>query len=637
MKTIFLGRRCIALAAVLMMALAVPIFGNTGNQSRTSGTAVTILFSHDMHSHAEKFPQIRTLYVEREQAGKAPLLIDAGDFSMGTPYQTIFTQTASELRMMGAVGYEVVTLGNHEFDYRSQGLSAMLEAAMASGDPLPQMVISNIDWEGTLADSSLKENGQRLKENLEKYGAQEYTLVERQGMTIAIFGIFGEESASYAPESGTLFLDSVSQAQKTVDRIREEADPDVIICLSHSGTHDENPDQSWDEILGKEVKGIDVIVSGHSHSYLQEPLRVGDTTVVSCGQYNDYLGELTLQVTDGAVSVSGYQLLPLDDTVPADPEILALTQTYREQVDALFFQPEGFTWDGVLTQNSIAFTPIDTFGDVQGADSLGNLIADSYVYAVEQAEGDAYETVDVAVAPAGVIRGSFDQGPITAADAYNALSLGSGKDGKPGYPLVSVYLTGEELKLIAEIDISVSPLMGPARLYNSGLVYAYNPHRTLLNKTYDVRLDRGDGGYEELVPDRLYRVVTDLYTAQMLSTVNDISYGLLSLVPKDKEGEPVVNPEDQIIYRPDGTELKEWYGLASYLASFPDGQVPDRYATGENRKVEVNSWNPIQLVKQPNKFFFIIWGILLSLLLVIVLLVRWIRRRIRRRRLRRAG
>lgn len=109
----------------------------------------------------------------------------------------------------------------------------------------------------------------------------------------------------------------------------------------------------------------------------------------------------------------------------------------------------------------------------------------------------------------------------------------------PGYPLISVYLTGKELKTAAEIDASVSDFMTTARLYSSGLNFTYNPNRMILNKVTDVYLDDGNGGRIELEDDKLYRVVADLYSGQMLSAVTDMSYGLLSLVPKYADGTPI--------------------------------------------------------------------------------------------------
>ncbi len=607
--------------AVICMVLTLAVPAVTWADEKDQKDAISIVFSHDMHSHLEKFGKIKTVVDETKAANDRTFVLDAGDFSMGTPYQTIFKQEASELRMMGFVGYDATTLGNHEFDYRSKGLTAMLTTAVDSGDPLPKMLISNIDWEKTLAEEELANDGQALKAALEVYGAQqEYTILERGGVRIAVFGIFGKESASYAPESGTYFKDPVETAAAVVEKIQKEEEVDLIVCLSHSGTSDD-PENSEDEILAREVEGIDLIISGHSHTELPEPIVIGDTVVASAGQYNDNLGTLTFTKADGSYQLSHYELVALDDSIEDDEETLERTDQFKKMVDEQYFNLYGYSWDQKLLDNPVAFTPIDSFGAVQGEDTLGSLIADSYKYGVEEAEGDAYVLVDVAVAPSGVIRGSFAKGPVTAADAFNALSLGTGADGVAGYPLVSVYLTGAELKLAAEIDISVSEIMSPARLYFSGLNYTYNPNRLILNRAYDILVEDEEGNLSEPEDDKLYRVVADLYSAQMLGTVNSMSYGLLSVVPKDEDGNEITDYEEHIIYRQDGSELKEWYALAGYLESMDGEEITEKYAQTEGRKILEDSRSLGDLLKKPNRFFWMITGAAVLLVAVIALLI----------------
>ena len=199
----------------------------------------------------------------------------------------------------------------------------------------------------------------------------------------------------------------------------------------------------------------------------------------------------------------------------------------------------------------------------------------------------------------------------------------------PGYPLISVYLTGAELKTVAEIDATVSDLMTTARLYTDGLYWAYNPNRMLLNKATDVFLVNGNEERVELEDDKLYRVVTDFYSSQMLGGVTDMSYGLLSIVPKFADGTPIENYEDAIIMNGD-QELKAWVAIAEYMKSFEDTDgdkipnIPAKYGTMEGRKVVEDSKNIGDLLKNPNKFFFMIIGIVLlviALLVVIIVLI----------------
>lgn len=609
---------CIMITILVCMSIPVTVFGAAKDESSDT---ISIIFSHDMHSHLEKFGKIKTVIDTKLKENDATFVLDGGDIAMGTPYQTVFDTEASEIRLMGAVGYDATTLGNHEFDFRSAGLTKMLKKAAASKDPLPQLVISNIDWESTLADDELAADGEKLKAALEKFGAKKYTVLEKGGVKIAVFGIFGKESASYAPESGTLFLDPVETARDVVEEIKAHEKVDMIVCLSHSGTYADNPEGSEDEILANSVDGIDLIVSGHSHTYLDEPLIENGTVIASCGQYNDNIGEITFKKSGKGYAFDTYKLQPLDNTVKSDAKTDLKIAKFKGKVDEKYFSKYGFKWNQVLAKNTIDFTPIDKFGLDHTEDTLGNLIADSYIYGIKSAEGKDYEPVAVSVVPAGVVRESFDKGKITTADAFNVLSLGVGADGTPGYPLVSVYLTGKELKLVAEIDATVSDLMQPARLYMSGLNYTYNPNRMLMNRAYDIYLEDEKGEPADIENGKLYRVCADLYSAQMLATVNSMSHGILSLVPKDKDGHAIDDFEQHIIHNSDGSELKEWYALASYIDSFKKDKFPKQYKNAGVRKVQDNKAGVISFLKKPNKFMIIIMSALVLVLAVLLLII----------------
>lgn len=623
------------LIVCMMMTVLVPSTAMAAE--KTDEERIQFVISHDMHSHLETFPQVATVIQDAKKAHEETFVLDGGDFSMGTPYQTVYRSEASELRMMGQIGFDVTTLGNHEFDYRSRGLSDMLSAAVKSKEKLPKLVVSNIDWDATLADEALKEDGERLKKAMDAYGVEPYTVVKRGDARIAVFGIFGKEADSFAPESGTKFLDPVETARAIVEEIKAHEKVDMIVCVSHSGTT-EDPDSSEDEILAAEVEGIDLIVSGHTHTYLEEPIVVNHTVVASVGQYNDNVGLLSFVEKDGDFQLDTYNLKSIDSNVKANSAALEKVDSFKTAVNEKYFSRYGYEWDEVLAENNVDFTAIEDFSVEQGEDTLGNIIADAYIYGVKQAEGEQYRTVDVAVAPSGVIRESFNKGDITVEEAFNVLSLGTGTDGLAGYPLVSVYLTGTELKLAAEVDISVSPLMSAARLYMSGLQYKYNSHRMLLNKTYDVELVTADGTVAEIEDDKLYRVVADLYSAQMLGMVNSMSYGLLSLVPKDADGNVIEDYEQHIIYRGDGSELKEWYALASYIDSFDGNQVPtSKYGEPEGRKVQEDSWSPFKMLKQTNKFFWMLVAAVVLVLSVVTLIVVLIVKLIRRMRYGRYG
>lgn len=604
-----------ALTAVVILCATILSAAAEGPE-----TGLTILFTHDMHDHILPmkdedggeyggFARLMTLLEQERAAAEYPAVtLDGGDFSMGTLYQTIFTTHAPELRLMGQLGIDVTTLGNHEFDFRASGLADMLNAAVASGDKLPAMVQANY---------KPPKDDTRSWEAWENYRICDYTILERDGLRVAVFGLMGEDSDACAPMSGMVFEPIADAAERTVKLLKEKEDPDFIVCLSHTGTWD---GEGEDYELAKAVDGIDVILSAHTHTTLEQPIQVNDTLIISCGEYVKNLGVLTVVKQNGAVTLEDYRLIPVDETVEDDPAMTKLAKQYQKTVEREYLSQFGYTFDQVLAETGFDFTPFSQFGNVQEEDSLGNLIADSYRYAVQQAEGENYIPVDFAVAGRGVIRGSFPAGEITVADAFNVSSLGSGADGTPGYPLVSVYLTGKELKAVFEVDASVAPLMSSVQLYGAGMTWSYNTNRMIFNKVTECGQVLEDGSVVELDNDRLYRVVTGLYSAQMLGTVKDKSFGLLSIEPKDAQGNEITDFEAHIIKNANGSEVKEWYALASYLESLE--QVPETYAAPEGRKVVISSWNPIELLRAPNWITLTVLGVVLLVLIVLILIVR---------------
>ena len=581
----------------------------------------TILFTHDTHDHFLPMPdeeggeyggytRLATLIQQERAAHPDALVLDAGDFSMGSLFQTIYATEAPELRALGAMGYDATTLGNHEFDYRARGLAEMLNAAVDSGDPVPPIVQANYKPPAEDADTWAAWN---------RYGIGDYLILERGGVNYGIFGLMGEEADSNAPMSGMEFEPAADAAERTVASLEEELlsrnAPYFIICLSHSGTDGRGKGEDYE--LAKRVDGIDVILSGHTHTTLDEPLRVGDTLIVSCGEYTANLGVLTVEwKPNGEKTVADYRLLPVDETVAEDPDMAAMAAAFQPLVEEQYLSQYGVGFDEVLARSPFAFTPIGRFGAEHREDTLGSLIADSYVYAVQQAEGADYVPVDFAVVAAGVIRGSFPAGEITTSDVFNVSSLGSGADGTPGYPLISVWLTGKELKDAFEVDASVTALMPEAQIYGSGMTWTWNPRRMIFNKVTDCAQVLPDGSAVPIDDDRLYRVVTGLYTGQMLGTVNDQSFGILAITPKDAQGNVITDYEEHIIYNPNGSEVKEWYALASYLQSM--GEVDGRYAAPEGRKVEHATWNPLSLLKNLNLFG---WLAVLAAVLVLAAVV----------------
>lgn len=598
----------------------------------------TILFTHDLHSHflpADDesgrsyggYARLKTAIDRQKAAHPDAVLVDGGDFSMGSLFQTAYASSALELRLMGAMGYDVTTFGNHEYDYRPAGLAGMLNAAVDSGDPLPALVESNYlppNREGELA---------AVEDAFDRCGVSEYTLLERGGIWYAIFGLFGQDADACAPMSGMVLHDRAETAQRVVDQARaqcweENGVQPLVICLSHSGTDGQGRGEDYE--LAQQVEGIHLIVSGHTHTTLSQPIEVNGTYIVSAGEYSKNLGVVTMDYKlNGEAALTDYQLIPIDSSLPEDPAIAALVEDCKAEVNENYLSRFGLSFDQVLAYNPYEFDSVGEMYATRHESTLGNLLSDAYKWAVEEATG---EPVDLALTAAGVVRESFAVGDITVSAVFNAASLGIGADGVPGYPLVAVYLTGADVKNALEVDASVSQLMPAARLYYSGARARYNTNRMFFNKVAEASLVRDDR--EAAIEDgRLYRVVTGLYCGQMLGAAESSSFGLLTITARNADGTPIDMDrlEDYIVHDSQGNEVKEWYAIASYLQTM-GGQVDAEYARPDGRKQVTASWNPADLLRNPNKFTLIAAAAVIVLLLLIVLLVRFTLRRARRKR-----
>ena len=638
------------LAVLLLFSMLPALAAPTQNTT-------TVLFTHDLHSHflpqadgeggeSGGYARLKTALDRERRTHPDALVLDGGDFSIGSLFQTLYTTQGAELRTMGALGYDATTAGNHEFDHTGTGFASMLSAVISSGDRTPALLMANYR---PANDNPDKLDIQRA---MASYGVQDYMLLERGGVTYGIFGLMGEDSHACAPSSGFTLGDMAANAQRCVDALKAEG-AQFIICLSHSGTN-EKKKLSEDERLAEKVSGIDLIVSGHTHTTLTEPIVVNETYIVSAGPYCQNLGSITINWSeDGGKVLADYRLIPIDETLPDDREIDLLVDRWKRQVGGTYLGRYGLSFDQVLTRTDFDL-PTPASG-VQSGNALGELVADSFLWAVDNLEKDAPDVPTVTVTADGVLRAPLATGEITTSMAFDVLSMGVGGDGTSGFPLVGVYLTGRELRAAAEVDASVTPLMPAAQLYMAGLEYSFNTHRMFFNRVTDIKLRQNitatadveivdaEGNLmpppadafdwqEEIDDGQLYRVVTGMYSAQMLGTVKSKSMGLLSLEPKMADGSPVIDFEDCILRDENGNEIKEWYALAAYLQSFGEEGVPARYAQPDGRKDVSRSWSPIELVKNPNWITLAALLILTAALALASLLTRWLMMAKKRRR-----
>jgi 2',3'-cyclic-nucleotide 2'-phosphodiesterase (5'-nucleotidase family) len=613
------------------------------------GKTLAIVFTHDMHSNflpqrvSENgiqreiggYARLDTLIEQQRQAHPGDLLVlDAGDFSMGTLFHTAFETQADDLRMLGRMGYDVTTLGNHEFDFHSQGLARMLNTALASGDRLPELVVSNMSVDPAVQD---------LVEALKNYPAKEYTVLDRGGLRIGIFGLMGKQAAediAFAPE--VTFTDPLEAARSMVSLLKDQEKVDVIIALSHAGTQPD-PDISEDMILASQVEGIDVIISGHTHTLLKEPIHIGQTWIVSSGDYGKYLGDIELDFSQpGGSSLVKYAVLPVTSDLLQDPEIASVISADQAEVEKDFLQPYGLTMNQAVADLSYDMDSLETIFANPGETGLGNLIADAFLDAARRAAPE--QPADLAIEPIGVIRSSLVAGQISVSNIFNVLSLGLGPDGKAGFPLVAFYLNPEEIRQTLEVETTLSALNSDYHLQVSGLRFTWNPHRMPLDRVTSVEIQQPDGSFQPLQEGRLYKAVLNYYTAASIGLVSSKSYGILSITPKGENGQPLADIRQAIIDgdpdAPGVQEIKEWAALYEFIRAFPDANgnglpdIPNGYQQYQMRNQPQTSWNPFALLSNATPLTWSLLGVALVFLALLLLLVwggyRLVRRLVRR-------
>lgn len=614
----------------------------------TATDEVNIVFTSDLHSNVSSyntiidgqqidnvggFAKLKT-FIDEKRNKSDILLVDCGDSVMGTMSHSLIDTEAFELSFFNEVGYDAIVMGNHDFDFGAKPLSDMYSVAKDKFDKVTPLVICNIDW--TKSDEYTK----TLSIGANKYGHSDYTIIEKNGNKIAVLGVLGKDAIKCAPTCELTFKDPVEAVKETVAKIKATENPDMIVCLSHSGTGTE-PGDTEDELLAKEVPDIDVIVSGHSHTLLKDEILVGNTHIVSCGSYGLYTGDITLRKNSlGRWDTVSYEAKMMDSSIAEDETVLAQIEDLKHIIDEKVLSGYNLKADDIIAvNNDVFFEEAQDTLDEHKEMKLGNILSDSYRYVANTTPTAKDRPFDASVVPSGTIRDTITRGNITVADAFKCLSLGVGKDGNIGYPLVSVYLTGKEIRTIAEVDASISDFMTSARLYYSGVSTEFNPKRMILNKTVDVWRTPAicEDSYEELDDDKLYRIVTDSYSMSMLGAVTDLSKGILSVVPKDENGNPIKDPYDSIIYDENGNELKAWVAFAEYLQSFESNEegiseIPAYYNDYHNRKVVNDSFTLRAMFKNTSKYFYIILTICLLIILLILFIVRVIVKKIHKKK-----
>lgn len=618
---------------------------------------LTILHTNDLHSHLLGFsPNIdysplktgdgatvggwsriaAAIKSEKAKRTNPTLVLDAGDFLMGSLFHMVAREEGLELRLLKEMGYDVVTLGNHEFDLGPEGLARILTSANRKGG-MPEIVFSS-----AIFDTQNSEDD-TLEEIFTKGLVKPYIVKQVQGIRIGFYGILGKDAAEVSPFARPLkFMDPIDVSREMVKILRENEKVDMVICLSHSGIQADKY-LSEDERLAKEVPGIDIIISGHTHTKLITPLIVNKTVIVQAGSYGKYLGVLDIAYEKVGVRLKGYKLLDIDDTIRGDEKIQKRIESFIGIINERILNDHHLNFYQVLAKTDFDLR-------IQEDEcNLGNLIADSIRWSVNRFDynqKDPATRVVVAIESNGVIRDDLlrgKTGKIAVCDLFRTVPLGASRaDGSMGYPIVTCYLYAHEIKKILEVSTSIYPRKGSKYfLQVSGLRFKYNPNRLIFDRVTDILMGSEEEGYKPLDYSKsnraLYRVATNLFNATFLNFVGRFTYGILKVVPKDRNGSPIVtkspkgNPFDLLLplrvdmdkEKPGIQELKEWVCVMDYVESFPgrDGggspSIPEKYRGKLGRIMREPSWNPVSLLSRGIYLTWVGFGMVVSLFFAI--------------------
>ncbi len=466
------------LTLILLLAIAFSHVGAAAPQT----TELVILHTNDTHGHPLNFfdnpapdvgglPARATLVQQIRAEYQNVLLLDAGDFNTGRPESNFF-KAEPEIIGYNYMGYDAVTLGNHEFDNPLEVLANQMKAAK-----FPFLSANVKDKTGNLI-------------------AEPYLIKKFKGFKVAVFGLTTKTSEIVAtPENvkELVFEDEVKTAQALVPALRKKAD--IVIALVHMGI--DATDETGARRLAKMVPGIDLIVDGHSHTQLNEPLYINNIPIVQAKHWGLYLGKGIMTIEKKKVTGFRWELVPINlkekvknpdgssglkyigAEIKEDQALLELLKPYAAKVDQVLSEVIGVA-EELFPQGAVR----------KEETALGNLVADSMLWQTRNLN------TDFAIQNGGGIRADLPAGTITKKTIYEILPFDNS--------IVVVTIKGADLLPLFDF-IATTPGKGAFPQVSEGVSFTIN---TATGKCEDV-LVKG----KPIDPDKIYRIATNSFMA----------------------------------------------------------------------------------------------------------------------------
>lgn len=515
-------------------------------EEATMAGKTVILHTNDVHGAVNGYACIAALKADYEAKGAEVILVDAGDFSQGKTYVSV-TKGADAVTMMNAAGYDVVTLGNHEFDY---GYAQLKEN------------MSKAKFKVVCADV-FNENGTPIFD-------ANYTYTTKSGVKVGFFGMETPETQTKANPAlikGLTFATGDAFTKAAADQVAALKDADVVICLAHLGIDAESaPYRSTD--LYAAVKGIDFIIDGHSHTVMTkgekgEPIQSTGTAFANIG---------VIVIDNATKKIESNSLFEIKEDTAKDATVAAAAKTIVDRVDAEYdvvFAKSEVTLNGAKAPN----------GNRDSETNNGDLITDAMIWKVMQNKEGLTVDADhvVAITNGGGIRATIKPGDVTKKDINTVLPYGN--------TVAVIYVTGAELLEALEASTYSLPIGGFPQVaginYTLSTAVAYDanaetyPASTYYGPKSINRVVINSINGKEFKADDTYAVVTNDFVA----AGGDSYYAFAAATAKFDTGVPL----DEAVMEYVTKELK---GVIGTQYAAPQGRI----LLNPFKDVKVSSW-----------------------------------------------
>ena len=543
-------RKVLALLLSVVMTLTLLVSSAWADEPKPLNGKTVILHTNDVHGSIELYAKVAAMKGDYEAQGAQVILADAGDYSQGTVYVSV-NKGKDAVTMMNAAGYDVATIGNHEFDYGYAQLKSNLDSAVF------KVVCANVLQDGSPVFDA-------------------YTMINKGGVQVAFVGLETPEAQTKANPAliqGLTFLagDEMYAAVQTQVDAAKTAGADIVIVLTHLGVDSSSePNTSYD--LYEKVTGIDFIIDGHSHTVMTkgpegEPIQSTGTALNNIG---------VITIDNATKKIESNELIPIWHTEEVDgKEVTVYDYTKSDETVAnaakAIIDPIDADYDQKFAESAVDLNGAKAPGNRTEETNMGDLITDAMMWAIKTKAPGVDMNNAVAITNGGGIRAAIAKGDITKKDVNTVLPFGN--------TLAVVYVKGSELLEALEVSTYCTPeslggfpqFAGMEVELNTACEYDANdttyPGSTYFGPKSINRITIKTVNGKAFDKDATYAVITNNF----LAAGGDTYYAFAAAQTQFDTGLPL----DEI--------------LMEYITVELNGVVTDKYAAPQGRLTIVNN------------------------------------------------